>query len=63
MKKKYWILENGLMAITEGQGWGMKNAKEVSKSKYYAEMRERKRMRAEIEDHGFTMRDNVLYFG
>lgn len=64
MKKKYWILENGVLAVTEGAGWTMKSATEISKSRYYALLKEQKRMSNELEENGFTMdRGGNLYFG
>jgi len=64
MKKKYWILENGVLAVTEGAGWNLKSAKEISKPKYYALLKEQKRMNAELEENGLAMdRDGNLYFG
>jgi hypothetical protein len=64
MKKKYWILENGMLAVTQGAGWSMRGATEISKSKYYAMLKEQRRMSNEIEENGFTMdRSGNLYFG
>jgi len=61
MKKKYWVTEQGILMSGSGN-WKIRNGKEISKAKYYQMLKEQKRFNNELDETGFAMKDNVLYF-
>lgn len=61
MKKKYWVTEQGILMSGSGN-WKISNGKEISKAKYYQMLKEQKRFNNELDETGFAMKDNVLYF-
>lgn len=61
MKTRYWKTKQGMLMRSTGNV-GVKDGEEISKSKYYKELKEQKRMSQELEEDGFTIdSDGVMW--
>lgn len=61
MKQKFWITEQGVLAKSTGN-FSIRNAKEISKARYYKLLKEQKRISNELDESGVSIgADGTLY--
>ena len=61
MKRKYWITEQGMLMTSTGN-MSVSNGKQISQSKYYKLLKERKRISNELDENGIAIgNDGTLY--